>query len=95
MRWAAATDANQAEIMRALRKVGLSVVDLSRVGQGVPDLLVSDGSQMWLVEVKIPGAKMNRRQKDWHLLWKGKPPIIGSSFDEIYRAITKPKRRAG
>ena len=40
MRRAARTDANQAEIVAALRGVGASVQPLHAVGQGCPDLLV-------------------------------------------------------
>ena len=34
------TDANHADIVDALRRVGASVVSLASVGNGVPDLLV-------------------------------------------------------
>lgn len=39
MRWGR-TDANQAAIVAALRRCGASVVDLSGVGNGFPDLIV-------------------------------------------------------
>ena len=48
------TDVNQAEIVAALRAAGVSVVDLSGVGQGCPDLLCAIPSFMALLEVKKP-----------------------------------------
>lgn len=45
-------DANQAEIVNALQKIGAFVMDLSGSGKGVCDLIVMRASQMWLVEVK-------------------------------------------
>ena len=52
MRQAARTDDNHAEIREALRKVGCSVLDLSRVGGGCPDLLVWRWGTFYLMEVK-------------------------------------------
>ena len=39
MRRAAAVDANQTAIIRALRKAGVSVQPLHTVGQGCPDII--------------------------------------------------------
>jgi hypothetical protein len=58
MRLAAKVDANQAEIIAALRGVGASVTSLHRVGQGVPDLLVSYQEKWYLLECKSPGGKL-------------------------------------
>ena len=57
MRLAARTDANHAAVVRALRQVGASVLDLSRVGQGCPDLLVGYQGKNFLVEVKATAKK--------------------------------------
>lgn len=48
MTYARRVDANQAEIVKALRKLGAIVTPLHRVGHGVSDLLVSF-RQHWLV----------------------------------------------
>ena len=48
----AAVDANQAEIVKALRKVGATVQPLHRVGQGCPDLAVGHGGVNHMIEVK-------------------------------------------
>lgn len=62
MRRAARTDANQAQIVAALRRMGAYVVDLSAVGMGVPDLLVGWRGAWHLIEVK-DGRKALSRQR--------------------------------
>src|SRR5512139_2403796 len=47
-------DANHAEIVSALREAGVSVVDLSGVGQGCPDLLCGWCGHSFVLEVKRP-----------------------------------------
>ena len=51
-RWARRTDANHGEIAAAAAGVGAMVVDLSRAGGGVPDLLIGWRGLWILVEVK-------------------------------------------
>jgi len=90
-RRAARTDANQAEIVAALRKAGCSVQDLSAVGQGVPDLLVCRAGLMALLEVKDgskpPSArKLTWDQVMWHQAWQG-PVHVVTSADEALRAM--------
>jgi len=55
------SDANQPEIVAALRAAGRYVIDLHEVGKGVPDLLVicTDG-RLVLLEVKTPGGKLTK-----------------------------------
>lgn len=62
MRRAARTDANHAEIVAALRKVGCYVESLAALGGGVPDLLVGRDGQWHVIEVK-DGTKSPSRQK--------------------------------
>lgn len=56
MRRAARVDANQEEVVAALRKIGAVVTPLHAVGNGVSDLLVSF-RQKWLVMEVKDGAK--------------------------------------
>lgn len=68
------TDANQQEIVDALRKVGCTVYDISETGGGVPDLLVRrPNGELVLIEVKNPKAKgkLNKLQVEWHRQWAG------------------------
>ena len=46
---AAKIDANQNEIVDALRKAGCSVQILSSVGKGCPDILVGRGGRNYLL----------------------------------------------
>lgn len=57
MRRAAKVDSNHADIVKALRKAGCAVQDLSAVGRGVPDLLACRAGINVLIEVKRPKAK--------------------------------------
>lgn len=62
MRYAARVDDNHAEIVRALQRIGVYVVDCSHVGAGFPDLMCFFRGQVTLVEVK-DGAKVASRRK--------------------------------
>lgn len=53
MRRAARVDSNQAEIVKALRKIGATVTPLHRVGGGVPDLLCSFRQRWMVLECKV------------------------------------------
>lgn len=71
-------DSNQPEIVKALRKLGYSVLI---IGQPL-DLLVSSPTDMWLVEIKTKAGKLNSKQEDFILKWRGKPIIIARSLEE-------------
>lgn len=80
MRWAAKTDANQAEIVAALRAMGATVQPLHAVGKGCPDLLVGFRGVNHLIEVKdFRASAKDRRlrdtQEDWHAGWKGRVSV--------------------
>jgi hypothetical protein len=70
MRRRPCTDANQPEIVRALRQVGASVCILAGVGRGCPDLLVQYRERLYLLEIKIPGAKLNAQEVEFHKFFK-------------------------
>lgn len=78
MRHAAKVDANQAEIVEALRAAGCTVTTLHRVGQGCPDLLVGNIGHNLLIEVKAPGEKLNARERRWHDEWRGQVIVVES-----------------
>ena len=65
MRYAKRTDTNHAEVRDNLRALGFDVIDLSKAGQGVPDLLVSRNKRGVLVEVKAPGGKLTQEQQEF------------------------------
>jgi hypothetical protein len=87
MRKRGRTDDNQEKIVRALRRVGAMVADLSAVGGGVPDLLVGFRMQTYLLEVKSPKGKPTPAQVSWRHRWRGRPPQTVRTVDEALAAI--------
>lgn len=81
---AAKIDANQNEIVEALRKIGCSVQILSSVGKGCPDILVGRNGKNYLLEIK-DGNKSKSAQKltpdqiDWHEKWNGSVFVVNSA----------------
>ena len=91
MRRAAKVDANQGDIVRALRSVGCGVLDLSAVGKGCPDLLVvwpTAPFRQELFEVK-DGAKppsarrLTDDQVKFHAMWKGVIHVVTSPAEAL------------
>ncbi len=88
MRRAARTDSNQAEIVSALRKCGASVLDLSGVGEGCPDLLVGMLGRNVLLEIKTEKGAIRPQQRAVLAAWRGEAYIV-RSVDEALLAILK------
>lgn len=70
MRRAAKVDANQEQVVSALRAAGATVQSLAAVGKGCPDLLVAFRGAMFLMEVKQGKGKVNELQSKWHSDWQ-------------------------
>ena len=92
MRYAARVDANQIQVVSALRAAGAKVQDLSAVGKGVPDLLCKYQGSFYLIEVKDgqkpPSArKLTPDQVKWHEEWKCAFLGVVESPDEALRFI--------
>lgn len=88
MRRAAKVDDNQSAIIAALRQIGCSVQDLSKVGGGCPDLLVGRGGFNWLLEVKDGDKPPSKRkltpyQVDFHKYWDGQAAVVHNVADAI------------
>jgi len=91
MRRAARTDANQAELVKALRKVGATVQPLHAVGSGCPDLLVGFRGVNYLIEVKDGEKSPSQRvltpdQVEWHHLWKGQRGVA-KNIEECFALV--------
>ena len=86
-----AVDANQPEIVAALRGVGATVQHLHILGQGCPDILVGFRGVNYLMEIK-DGSKPPSRRKltddelAWHLQWRGLVCTV-KSVDEAITVI--------
>lgn len=77
-------DANHAPIVRALEAAGRSVVDLSAVGGGCPDLIVGWSKKTTFLEVKNPEGRdtVEPSQVEFARKWKGCPIVVVRSAEE-------------
>ena len=85
---AAKVDANQRDIIAALRGVGASVQPLHTVGGGVPDLLVGYRKRNYLIEikdgVKAPSARrLTPDQLEWHGAWRGSVSVVTGVLEAL------------
>ena len=92
MRRAAKIDANQTQVVEALRAAGATVQSLAAVGQGVPDLLVGFQGKTLLMEVKDGRKPPSQRQLTedqlkWHGVWRGGPVAIVDGPDAALRML--------
>jgi len=86
-------DANQPEIVKALRKIGCSVAVTSAAGDGFPDIVVGrtdihGNKRNWLIEIKdgekIPSErKLTKDQVKFHNGWKGQIAVVTSAEEAI------------
>lgn len=84
--YAAKTDANQAEIVAALRKAGATVTITARLGNGFPDLVVGRNGATYLLEVKKPGAKLTPDEARFFCEWAGHCTVVRSP-EEALQAV--------
>lgn len=77
------TDANQAEIVAALRKAGCSVQDIHTVGKGCPDILVGHAGRCFVFECKVKGGRLTDDEQKWWLAWRGQWDTIYSAEDAL------------
>lgn len=94
-KYARKVDGNQKAIVNALQARGASVEPLSRMGGGVPDLLIGYMGINILLEVKDPTAplpsnvsaldplKLNPAQREWHQEWQGQVHVVFSPEDAL------------
>lgn len=76
MRRAARVDANQNEIVRALRDMGASVAITSMVGSGFPDIVVGYQGRNYLIEIKDGSKPPSKRkltpdEQEFFDTWRG------------------------
>lgn len=84
MRRAAKVDTNHSEIAGAFRKCGVRVLDLSRMGQGVPDLLVLLRKGMRFAEVKSAKGKLTPQQVEFTQHW---PVDVVRDVSDVERIV--------
>lgn len=83
-------DSNQKEIIKVLRQVGCTVMDLHEVGKGCPDILVGANikgkKHNFLMEIKTTKGRLTAAEKKFHSLWRGAVVIVRNS-DEALRVL--------
>ena len=88
--YAKRTDKNHVEISAAFRKMGAMVLNLSRQGEGVPDVLVGFRGHTILVEVKsTKRATYTEAQKKFIAEWTGGMVVRVDSVDDVINLIKK------
>ena len=93
MRRAARTDRNHSEIVKGLKQSGCTVLDLSAVGCGCPDIMVGRAGYNWLFEIKDgkkpPSArKLTTAEQAFFAMWRGNVQVV-KSVDEAIDAINE------
>lgn len=81
-------DANQAEIVAALRQMGCSVTPTHIIGKGFPDIAVGYRGKNFLIEIKNGTAPKSDRlmtedEMEWHSGWRGQAAIVENVQDAI------------
>lgn len=86
-RRAAKVDDNQPEVVKALRKAGISVVPTHAMGAGFPDLVCGYKRETYLLEIK-DGAKapsdrkLTPQQVEFIAGWRGSPVHVVTSVSQ-------------
>lgn len=92
-RIAAKVDANQAEIVKALRKAGAKVQPIHTVGKGCPDIIVAHNGRWYAAEIKDgnkpPSAReLTDDEKKWHEEFSQAAPVhIWKSIEDALTTI--------
>ena len=92
MRLKAKVDANQKQIVTALRQAGCSVQSLAATGRGVPDLLVGRDGKNLLLEIKDGSKRPSERkltpdQENWHSAWRGQIHVVNNPDEALELVI--------
>lgn len=80
-------DANQNQIIHTFIALGASVLNLSTVGRGCPDLLIGYRGKSVLVEVKALKGTFTDPQIKFMKEWRGGPVSRIDSVDAAIRLI--------
>ena len=95
MTYAKRVDDNQREIIKYLRCIpGITVMDLSAVGAGCPDIAVGFMGRNYFFEIKDGNKKLTDGEKKFHNLWPSKVHIIRSKNEAVLFSEWL-KRKAG
>ena len=78
-------DANQAEIIAALRRIGFSVLSLTKMGNGCPDLLAARANRNLLLEGKNADGlnRTEQSQSDFAKSWNAPVYVVRNADDVL------------
>lgn len=90
-RRAAKIDANQSEIVAALRDAGVMVHPAHAMGDGFPDLVCGFRGRITLVEIKDgskppSGQKLTEAQEKFHAEWR-EYVAVANSIESAFEAV--------
>ena len=90
MRIRARTDANQTQIVAALRGVGATVQHMHQLGKGCPDLLVGFRGVNYVMEIKdgdkpLSAQRLTPDEQTWVFGWGGAVDVVNSVDDALDR----------
>ena len=69
-------DLDQRAVIARLEEMGFSVLNLSAVGQGCPDLLVGKDGRNFLLEIKSKNGILTPAQIEFHKNWLGHCGVV-------------------
>lgn len=88
MSFAKRVDKNQKDIVDAFRKMGATVIDLSKVGKGIPDLMIGYNNKTALVEIKADEKKkLTPHQEAFFREWNGGTLARVNDIDGVIRLL--------
>lgn len=89
-------DTNQDELVKILRKCGVSVVVTSQLGDGAPDTILGHRGETMLAEIKNIGPcgwKYTPAQKDFRERWCGSPIFTFDSVESVLQWVNRKELR--
>lgn len=96
MRYAHRVDDTHAAVKAAFQKVGATVMDLSGVGSGWPDMAVGWRGKSILIECKSKDGFETPEQRERRLAWRGDAWLVvrdpETAVLQVVQAITKGAR---
>ena len=93
------TDGNQAEAVKYMRALGMSVEVASNIGGGFPDLIIGFRGVTCLVELKdgskVASARvLTKAQEEWHASWAGHR-VVCETKEAAAQAVIAHAQAAG
>lgn len=90
-RYAKKVDNNHTTLKAELKALGACVIDLSRMGKGIPDLLVTWQGLTFFVEIKSAKGKLTEDQWKFAETWKGYILVV-RTLDEFKTLFNEMKK---